>query len=365
MDNKVNVHENALENRCPNCTASISFNPAVGKWKCEYCGGEFNLEEMKNYSNNASANSKNIENGIQQNVDITDYTTYHCESCGAEIITDSQTTAATFCVYCGATAILKSKLSGKFAPELIIPFKKTKIDAINKFKSLSKGRPLVPKDFIAENNIEKIRGIYIPFWLYDIKISGDLHMIGSNIEMWTKGNKRYVKTDKYKVVRGGTIEYNNIPVDGSKRFDNAIMDSIEPFKFDEAVKFNHAYLSGFYAERYDEDDNEMFNRATKRAINSAIEKFKKAAPEYQEILVETNSFKSKEEKKVYALLPVWMVNIKYKNKMHTFAMNGQTGEFVGNIPIDVDKMIIYSIIIFIISLIIIIFLSYITSGVWL
>lgn len=363
MNNKTNTREETLENRCPSCTASISFNPKIGKWKCEYCGGEFDLGEMKKHSDNASVDNKNIERSKQQDVDMSEYVTYHCESCGAEIITDEQT-AATFCVYCGATAILKSKLSGKFTPELIIPFKNTKEDAISKFKSLSKGRLLVPKDFISEKNIEKIRGIYIPFWLYDIKTSGDLHMVGINTTSWTMGNKRYVKTDKYKVVRGGTIEYNNIPIDGSKRFDNDIMSSIEPFNFNDAVQYNHAYLSGFYAERYDEDTTELFKRASERATNSAIERFKQEAREYQSLMVESNSFKNKEEKRAYALLPVWMVNIKYKNKIHTFAMNGQTGEFIGNIPLDMNKTIMYSIIIFIASVLLIIAISYLISGVW-
>ena len=39
----------------------------------------------------------------------------------------------------------------------------------------------------------------------------------------------------------------------------------------------------------------------------------------------------------YTLFPVWMLNIKYKDKMHLFAMNGQTGKFVGNIPVDKGK----------------------------
>ena len=364
MSENVNKREETLENRCPSCTASISFNPKVGKWKCEYCGGEFDLEEMKKHSNNASIDKENIERSKQQDVDLSEYVTYHCESCGAEIITDEQT-SATFCVYCGATAILKSKLSGKFAPELIVPFKHTKEDAINKFKSLSKGRALVPKDFVSETNIEKIRGIYIPFWLYDIKTTGDLHMIGTNTTTWTMGNRRFVKTDKYKVVRGGVIDYNNIPIDGSKRFDNDIMSSIEPFNLNEAVKYNHAYLSGFYAEKYDEDMNELFRRASERAINSAVDRFKEEARGYQSVLVESNNFKNKEEKRTYALLPVWMVNIKYKEKMHTFAMNGQTGEFIGNIPLDMNKTILYSILIFIAFVLIIIIVSYLTSGVWL
>lgn len=363
MNTETVKRETTLENRCPSCTASIAFNPKVGKWKCDYCGAEYTLEEMQKHSDNASGLDKNIEKEKQKVVDTEEYVTYHCDSCGAEIVTDEQT-SATFCVYCGATAILKGKLSGQFTPELIIPFKKTKEDSIEAFKSLAKGRLLVPKSFTSESNITKIRGIYIPFWLYDVKTTGDLHMIGTRTTSWTTGNRRYVKTDKYKVVRGGEIVYNSIPVDASTRFDNDIMSSLEPFGFNEAVKYNHAYLSGFYAERYDENVDELYKRAEERAINSTIDKFKAEAMGYQTLITESNNFKTSEEKRVYALLPVWMVNIKYKDKMHIFAMNGQTGEFIGNIPLDTNKTVIYSVLIFLAIFILIIIISYVMSGAW-
>ena len=79
---------------------------------------------------------------------------------------------------------------------------------------------------------------------------------------------------------------------------------------------------------------------------------------YQTLITESNNFKTSEEKRVYALLPVWMVNIKYKDKMHIFAMNGQTGEFIGNIPLDTNKTVIYSVLIFLAIFILIIIISF-------
>ena len=35
----------------------------------------------------------------------------------------------------------------------------------------------------------------------------------------------------------------------------------------------------------------------------------------------------------YALLPVWVVNTVYQGKNYMFAMNGQTGKFVGELPV--------------------------------
>ena len=40
----------------------------------------------------------------------------------------------------------------------------------------------------------------------------------------------------------------------------------------------------------------------------------------------------------YALYPVWLLNTSYKGEKYTFAMNGQTGKFIGNLPVDNGKL---------------------------
>ena len=353
MKNATPKTENTLGNRCPACKASISYNPTKGKWKCDYCGSEFTLEEMQQHSDNASTQENN-----QKGTTKTDYVVYKCESCGAEIIADEQT-SATFCVYCGNTAILKNKLSGEFQPDRIIPFKTTKEQAIDAFKSISKGRPLMPKKFNKTENIEKIRGIYIPFWLYDFEVTGDIEVNASIHESWTVGDTHYDKKSTYLVTRGGIMLYDNIPIDGSTRFDNAIMNTIEPFDYKELIPYNHAYLSGFYAEKYDVEGDSLLSESAERAINSSRKMLMNDINgRYDSKVMKHDGLQAKATERLYALLPVWMVNVKYKGKQHIFAMNGQTGEFIGDIPIDIPKTIIYYIVLFLIILAICILISY-------
>ena len=54
---------------------------------------------------------------------------------------------------------------------------------------------------------------------------------------------------------------------------------------------------------------------------------------YSTVTTKNSNIQLKDGKVSYALLPVWILNTKYKDKIYTFAMNGQTGKFIGELPI--------------------------------
>lgn len=323
-----------MDNRCPACGAKITFNPENQKWDCEYCGSKFTLEEMKKYENASTEEANSVDKSFEK---LEDMDIYRCKNCGAEVIADD-TVTATFCVYCGSTAILKNKILDGIAPTKIIPFKKVKEDAISAFKGLSKGKPLMPKFFNKEQNINKISGVYIPFWAYDLNITGNIEFNATDIKVWSDFNYRYVKTDRFLAKRGGVMSFNRILVDGSSRFSDDLMDSLEPFNYNDLVDYNHAYLSGFLAEKYDIDSNEAIKRANTRAMNTAVDVMRDSVT-HQNVGVASNNLDVHKKNCDYILLPVWMVNVKYNDKNYTFAMNGQTGEIVGDIPLDVKRTI--------------------------
>ena len=361
MSEKIKKNSTAIDNKCPNCGGKLDFNPKLGKFSCKYCDSTFSLEEITAKNSTAATEEKNIDEGLVE--DEGELFQYNCPDCGAIIVADKETTA-TFCVYCGNTAILKNKLAGKFHPKYLIPFKKTKEEAVAAFKSLSKGRIFVPKDFTSEKNIEKIRGIYIPFWLYDVDFSGSITASGTRVTTWTVGRTHYTKTDTYEMIRAGEMSYSKVPVDGSTRFDNDLMNSIEPFNYDDLVDYNHAYLSGFLAEKYDIDSDECYKDAQNRIIRSSENKLLERCT-YKPARIKSSTYTDNKTEVYYVLLPVYMVNVKYNEKMHTFAMNGETGKFIGNIPLDKKKVLITTIITFVVlfGLIeLIIFLVYTFGG---
>ena len=180
-------------------------------------------------------------------------------------------------------------------------------------------------------------------------MKGNVSGKGTKIISWSTSDYIYTKTDTYKVTRGGIYSFENIPVDGSIRFNDAVMNSIEPFDYDGLEDFNYSYLSGFLAEKYDVEKNEAKKITINRAETTALNDLQSSArSSYTSFIPDVKESSIEEESIDYALLPVWMVNIKYKDKIYPFAMNGQTGKMIGDIPYSKGKLALFIIILFII-----------------
>ena len=319
------------DHKCKACKAVLKFNPTKQKWVCEYCGTQYSLEDLEQNKKekNVSNSAKSVVNG--------NYKEYHCPDCGAEIVMD-ENTSATACVYCGNTAIISDRLNGEFAPKNIIPFKKTREQAIEAFSNYKKGKWFMPSEFVRKENIEKTSGVYIPFYLYDMDVFEQINVNAIKETRWSDSDFYYTKKDYYKVYRAGNMSFNKIPTDASKKFHDDIMDSIEPFDYNGLVEFNSSYMSGFLAEKYDIEMNDLENRAKKRAIETAKDTLYKDIIGYDEKIIRSAVDEVDIKETSYVLLPVWMLNVKYNGKIYTLAMNGQTGKFIGNVPISWKKV---------------------------
>lgn len=334
-----------LDYKCPSCDAILKFDPHGQNWKCEFCKSEYTLEDLQKHDKKVGKKELSEEHTTKMDKDANGMDIYICNNCGAQIVAD-ENTSATFCVYCKNTAILKNKLVDEFNPDYVIPFKFTKEDAIEKFRTIGKGKPLMPKIFNDPKNIEETKGIYIPFWLYDINTSGSIQADSKRITTWVTGNYSHTKTDVYLSTRAGNMEYKRIPVDGSKHFADDIMNSIEPFDYNDLKKFTHSYLSGFLAEKYDLPNEEAVKVAQNRSEESTVKTLKADIKGFNVVNVVKKDIKCEKINDDYALLPVWLLNVNYKGKLRTFAMNGQTGKMIGNIPVDPIKAIIWWVAVF-------------------
>ena len=235
-------------------------------------------------------------------------------------------------------------------------------EAVEAFKKIGRKRPFMPKEFNNKDNINEMSGIYIPFWLYNYNVDGSVDFSCKRVTTWSSGNYMYTKTDTYSVTRGGNSKFDNVPVDGSLRFDNSIMNSIEPFDYNDMINFNYSYLSGFLAEKYDVNKEDAEVEAKNRVSSSFESVMRNDVKGYSTVIPTKKSINCNPKDINYVLLPVWMLNIKYKEKIYTFAMNGQTGKLIGNIPIDKKKAIIYWILITLVTFLVAFGIAYLVRG---
>jgi DNA-directed RNA polymerase subunit RPC12/RpoP len=259
--------------------------------------------------------------------------TYICKSCGGEIVGD-ENLAAALCPYCDNPVVMKSQLEGALKPDLVIPFKLDKNAAKAALKKHLSGKRLLPKVFMDENHIDEIKGIYVPFWLFNAEADAEIRYKGTRVRTWSDRNYYYTETQHYHVERDGTLEFQNVPVDGSTKLDDKLMESIEPFFMSDAVDFQKAYLAGYLADKYDVDAQGSIDRANQRIRESTERMFADTAMGYTTLIPVSSGVQLRKSNAKYALLPVWILNTSWKGNKYTFAMNGQTGKFVGDLPMD-------------------------------
>lgn len=329
-----------MEYKCPACGGAMEFNSKTQKMKCPYCDTEMEVEEfqkMQDEETTASGGAEEewqVASDGQWKEDETDgMRIYACESCGGEIVAE-ESTGATSCPYCGNKVVMKGQFAGDLRPDYIIPFKLDKKDAKDAYQKHLTGKKFIPKIFCEENHIDEIKGVYVPFWLFDADVDADIRYEGTKIRIWESGDTEYTETSYYNIDRSGKICFQHVPYDGSKKMDDALMESIEPYNFADAVPFQTAYLAGYMADRYDVEQEEGLIQAKQRIKSSTENNFKNTVTGYNSVKVKKSQINMSNVKSSYALYPVWILNTTWNSENFIFAMNGQTGRFVGDLPVD-------------------------------
>lgn len=352
--------------KCPACTGPLQFDAGSGMLTCEYCGSSYPVAEIEalyaeedKKAEEAQAQAEEKEKKEKEQAqqaaaaaeaegwdtssmsddwgaDADGMKIYNCPSCGAELICDA-TTAATSCPYCDNPTIVPGQFGGVLKPDYVIPFKLNKEQAIANLKKHYEGRPLLPKAFKEQNHLEEIKGVYVPFWLFDGEGHGNMTFEATQTHTYTSGDYRITQTKYYDVQREGTVAFSKIPVDGSTKMPDDYMDSIEPFDYSEMKPFSTAYLPGYMADKYDVTAEEGGKRADQRAETTVAECLRNTVTGYVGVMESHRRVHLNRGEVKYALLPVWILNTKWNGKKYMFAMNGQTGKFVGDLPVDKKK----------------------------
>lgn len=350
--------------QCPACTGPLHYSAKSGKLACDYCGSSFDVAEIEALYARKEAEAAAAKQAADAKAeaaqaakaeaaeaaaasggwDTSDLSrdwgaeadglrVYSCPSCGAELICD-QSTTATACPYCGNPAIVPGQFSGALRPDYILPFRLSKDDAVQALRAHYKGKPFLPRSFTSANHIEQIQGVYVPFWLFDGGAEGAASYRASNTNVFETGDYEITETRHYHVVRAGSLAFEKIPVDASSKMPDDHMDSIEPFDYAQLRPFSTAYLPGYLADKYDVTIDDSRDRADTRCRETLAQALRDTVTGYGACVTEREDIALRRGKVHYALLPVWMLSTKWRGQDFLFAMNGQTGKLVGDLPTD-------------------------------
>ena len=340
--------------KCPACTGPLHFVGSSGKLECDYCGSIYDVKEIEALQAKDEAKAEAAfqkeeakAEAAAQSGDAWDTSSlggdwgaagagmkaYNCPSCGAELICDS-TTAATSCPYCGNPTIVPGQFAGTLKPDFILPFKLDKNAAVAALKRHYEGKRLLPKSFTDQNHIEEIKGVYVPFWLFDGTADASASFEATRSFTRREGKYQVTTTEHFDVFRAGTMDFRKVPVDASSHMPDGHMDSIEPYDYSDLKPFSTAYLPGFLADKYDVRAEDCASRADQRCETTAVNTLASTVQGYEMVLPRQQNVRLRRGKVYYALMPVWMLNTKWNGQNFLFAMNGQTGKLVGDLPVD-------------------------------
>lgn len=353
--------------KCPNCGGDLSFDPELQKLKCEYCLSSFDKEEIETLTAKHTYDTPGKEI-IEDDSDSAYYNIqgsanlYTCPSCGAEVVTEPNTSATT-CYYCHNPIVFTKQLSDEFKPSKVIPFQKSKDQALESFLGWCGHKKFLPDDFSSPRQLENIAGLYVPYWLVDCDTCGYMRGTGKKIRSWTQGDYRYTKTDIYSVSRAASMSFSYLPHDASSKADDKVMESIAPFNYDDLKDFSYSYLSGFMSEKYDVSKEDVYPIVKSRVENAVINELRSSVTGYTTTSMASTNVQVNRTRFHYTLMPVWMLTYAYEGKTYMFAMNGQTGKTFGSLPVSQKKLNILFLIVFLISFAIILFILLYMGGI--
>ncbi len=330
--------------QCPCCGAPLTFGAGSQQLECASCGNNYPVDALEGAQTAARDAARPDDMAWQTHDndwsedDKARLKSYRCSTCGSEIVAD-ESTVASECVYCGNPSIFPTQLEGAFKPDGVIPFQKTKKEAQAAYVAHCKGKKLLPRLFLSEGRVEKITGVYVPFWLYSAEADADMTYKATQVSTHRQGQYMVTKTRHYAIRRGGTLGFSDVPADGSSKLDDTLMESVEPFDAQKACDFEIAYLSGYQAERHDVDADVCKARANERIRQSVESVFRDTVMGYATVVPSGGSVRLNKRAVRQVLMPVWMLNTKYRDKVYTFAMNAQTGRLIGDLPVDTGRFL--------------------------
>lgn len=331
------------DRKCPQCGGVLDFNPATGKLKCPYC----DYEEAIPIKEDAPKKAKELDFNTAEHTANRDWgvktKTVLCKSCGAESIYDDLQTSA-ICPFCGSNQVMEANDQDTIAPGGVVPFSISDKQASELFKKWIKRRWFCPKLAKQSAKPKQFKGIYLPYWTFDTNTTST-YTAEFGIDHTRKDRNGNTHTETTWHSTNGTYRefIDDELVLASNKHDASMLRNIEPFATEQNKAYKPEYIAGFVAERYSLGLKDAWGKAMSsikgKLKNHVSDKIcqEHHADRTRNIHMNTN-FSNITYK--YLLLPIWISNFKYNDKVYQFMVNGQTGKVSGKTPLSVPKIVL-------------------------
>lgn len=313
--------------KCPCCGGYLEFDPSMQKFKCLYCGQVLSQADVQEPSAEQAADTEPQR-----------LRGYHCQNCGAEIITDD-TTAATRCYYCHSPVVLQDRLSEEFRPDGVIPFQLDKKAAEEQFLAHLRKKKFLDRDFFNGAQLEMFSGVYFPWWVADIEGEGVFDGEGTKKTIHTTPREVITTTEVFRVHREGKLSFRQMARKALMKADGKLSDGIHPYDLNGLKPYAGGYLSGFLADKRDVPEATAKAEMVREATDYAQRMMKQNCA--MDTLSGETRFTPTAVRQRYVLLPAWVLTYRggKDREPYYYMMNGQTGRVCGRLPIDKKRLL--------------------------
>ena len=308
------------DSKCMGCGGSLKYSPDDKALACENCGAKTPLPE-KGFLKSKFLSADSIPDKQGEGTG-----SVKCISCGA--ILNVGEVIETTCPYCGShqTAGLHEGL--EYNPDSIIPFAISKKKATSIFKLWINKRKFAPNALKKKANIENMKGIYFPCWLYDYKTSTYYSGVGVKEYKDSDGNTRTTRKNISGNVAG---VYTNEIEPANDMLAEYNIEMFKDYARLEQYEYDSGYILGFTTANNTNGVYDAFGRERKQKTLEIEKNIKRRLgyDRYENFVTKTNFT---DVKWSYTLLPLWVCDYEFKNKKYRFLINGKTGAIIGKAP---------------------------------
>lgn len=367
------------QTKCHKCGATdISLNESNGKLRCHFCRYEFEPQTLESTEDLTQLKGKVIGKGAKNLIsDTQEMMTLKCESCGSEVVIDTQMQFQARCHWCRHTLSINHQIPNGSIPDVVLPFsikKEAAKEEIEKFVGARKffAHPAFVKEFTSDN----VMGVYLPYMLVDIngsaKLTGEGEHLVRKYQVGSDKNKSYrYDADCYSIERTFDLTIKELSIESSqdkldkhnKDKTTNIINSIMPFDTQNCVKWDANYLRGYTSEKRDIDISALEPRVIAQSRDIATFQANQTSTYYDRgIRWEQKNLEVKGQQWKAAYLPIWLYSYQQKKNnqslLHYVAVNGRTKETMGSVPIHMAKLWLFTILIEFISIFFMFFVDF-------